>query len=223
MAPNSPVASLSLGPMNKLGDIMPRAGMEYPDRNQVTHEHRRDKIIATALRKAGYPLSKEGLRDAFMPMFELATPILAERPGPDIFPDIWLSLLIVQQDLDWAKPLSTITFMDLFVSLVRTRSMWKKNQQEPFWRTWEYDPLVRAIIDFRVAVDDCPIDKQEEEDEDEDYPKPINLDESYDDTAVESAFEAAFGTAVETAAETTDKTAAETADETAGDPMDIDG
>ncbi|KAI0438438.1 hypothetical protein F4803DRAFT_569628 [Xylaria telfairii] len=127
--PRSPVTG-----RNRMRDIAPRSGMTYQWENRILHQRRRDAQVANALKNTGYDLSAAGLRRAFIPMFQLATPIFID--GRAEGKDLWDMLSVVQQQLDWARRLGGSVFFELFTCL--------------------YTLLVVQLVQFRKAVGDCP-------------------------------------------------------------------
>lgn len=93
--------------------------MTYREKNRVLHQTRRDKQVENALRDTGYDLSAAGLRRAFLPMIQLATPIFIDARAKG--KDLWDMLPVVQQQLDWARRLGESVFFELFTCLVEAR------------------------------------------------------------------------------------------------------
>ncbi|KAH8162158.1 hypothetical protein CIB48_g6091 [Xylaria polymorpha] len=117
-------------------EIVPKSGMTYREKNRVLHQTRRDKQVENALRDTGYDLSAAGLRRAFLPMIQLATPIFIDARAKG--KDLWDMLPVVQQQLDWARRLG------------------ESKPVPPFFDYDQYTPLVVELVRFRKAVGDCP-------------------------------------------------------------------
>ncbi|CAJ2506749.1 Uu.00g079350.m01.CDS01 [Anthostomella pinea] len=142
----------------KLSDALPRTGLTFLGYSQVTNSPHRDADIANALRRAGYRLNKEGTTRAFLPMFQLAAPIInAGGAG-----DLWDVLEAVRTQIDWArgKRVSGSAFFELFTRLVEARHEWKKHPVYPNYMFEKYDALTLEIIKFRLAVGDCESDQE---------------------------------------------------------------
>ncbi|KAI0452883.1 hypothetical protein F5B21DRAFT_481452 [Xylaria acuta] len=140
--------------LNKLREIVPNSGMKYPEKKRVMHRRRRDKQVANALENAGYEFSTADLSRAFIPMFQIATPIFIDARAEG--KDLWDMLLVVQGQLDWARRLSEPVFFELFTRLVEARYRWEKEPVSPFFDYHQYAALVVALVNFRKAVGDCP-------------------------------------------------------------------
>ncbi|KAI0552658.1 hypothetical protein F4679DRAFT_581169 [Xylaria curta] len=84
--------------IKKLWEILPKSGMNYPERNRVLHRSKRDKQVCAALKEAGYELSVAGLCQVFTLMFQIATPVFIDARAKR--QDLWDMLPIVQQQLD---------------------------------------------------------------------------------------------------------------------------
>ncbi|KAI1745277.1 hypothetical protein F4680DRAFT_401636 [Xylaria scruposa] len=155
----------------KLWEILPKTGstlrqsllfhLSLPNKptvnyqeKRVMHRDRRDKKVCDALKEAGYELSVAGLRQAFTPMFQIATPVFIDARAK--CKDLWDMLAIVQQQLDWARLLSEPVFFELFTRLIESRYRWEKKPVFPFFDYHLYNPMVVELVKFRKAVGDCP-------------------------------------------------------------------
>ncbi|KAI0117822.1 hypothetical protein GGR51DRAFT_500250 [Nemania sp. FL0031] len=91
----------------------------YQSKHRLLHRHRRDALVADALKGAGYQLTKTDIRRAFVPMFQIATPIFIDARAES--KSLWDMLSEVKRELDWARALSEAVFLELFTCLVEAR------------------------------------------------------------------------------------------------------
>ncbi|KAI1120673.1 hypothetical protein F5Y10DRAFT_272850 [Nemania abortiva] len=119
-----------------LRKVAPKAGMAYQSQYRIMHRESHDEIVVNALRDAGYQLSAKDFHRAFVPMFQIATPIFINARGTD--DDLWDMLEKLEGELDWARAIPNTVFFELFTSLV------------------EAHPLVVELVQPRKAVRDCP-------------------------------------------------------------------
>ncbi|KAI1168271.1 hypothetical protein F5B18DRAFT_597757 [Nemania serpens] len=118
------------------------------------HRIRRDVQVTQALLDNGFEISTTGLCEAFVPMFQIATPIFIDARAEG--KSLWDMLSEVKKELSWARLLPEAVFLELFSSLVKARYDWEKRPQPPFFKYDEYSSLVLELIRFRKAVRDCP-------------------------------------------------------------------
>ncbi|KAI1754801.1 hypothetical protein F4782DRAFT_552739 [Xylaria castorea] len=140
----------------KLREIVPKSGMKYLDANRVMHGSRRDKQVCDALKNTGYELSAAGLRRAFVPMFQMATPVFIDARAKG--EDLWDMFATVQHQLDWACLLGESVFFELFTRLIESRYLWEEKPVSPFFEYHHYASVVVELVKFRKAVGDCPQD-----------------------------------------------------------------
>ncbi|TRX92239.1 hypothetical protein FHL15_006854 [Xylaria flabelliformis] len=159
-------------PPGKLREISPKSGsklwqsllfhltlpnkmtVNYLGKKRVMSRSYRDKQVCDALKAAGYDLSTAGLRQAFTPMFQIATPVFIDARAKHR--DLWDMLATVQQQLDWARLLGFSVFFELFTRLIESRYRWEKRPVYPFFDYHLYNPIVVELVKFRKAVGDCP-------------------------------------------------------------------
>lgn len=110
--------------------------------------------VTKALVDTGFEISTAGLCEAFVPMFQIATPIFIDARAEG--KNLWDMLPEVQKELSWARLVPQAIFLELFTSLVKARHDWEKSPQAPFFDYAEYSSLVLELIRFRKAVGDCP-------------------------------------------------------------------
>ncbi|KAI1201370.1 hypothetical protein F5X97DRAFT_320452 [Nemania serpens] len=138
----------------ELRKVMPRAGMKYPSKIQLMHRLRRDIQVTKALLDAGFEISTPGLCEAFVPMFQIATPIFIDARAEG--KSLWDMLPEVKKELSWARSLPEAVFFEFFTSLVKARFDWEERPLPPFFKYDQYSSLVLELIRFRKAVGDCP-------------------------------------------------------------------
>ncbi|KAJ8132840.1 hypothetical protein O1611_g782 [Lasiodiplodia mahajangana] len=131
---------------------LPKSGMTYQSKHRLLHRSRRDALVANALNDAGYQMSTQGVSQAFIPMFQIATPIFIDARAEG--KSLWDMLPEVKRELDWAQ-------------LVRFRKAvgdcpQEDNRERPDYVSWI---LVDAEI-YNVLA--SGLDEDEDEDESED-------------------------------------------------------
>ncbi|KAI3321832.1 hypothetical protein HD806DRAFT_523761 [Xylariaceae sp. AK1471] len=140
--------------------IMPKAGMKYKSLCRVMHSTRRDQRVASSIAAARYELTPTSVSLLLARMFEIAAPIVVESHAKG--EDLWDALPWVQHKIDWAERVPQAVFFEFFCCLVEARHEWEKEPTYPFFRYDQYDPAVRALVEFRRAVGDGSREDKEE-------------------------------------------------------------
>ncbi|KAI1108069.1 hypothetical protein F5Y14DRAFT_445764 [Nemania sp. NC0429] len=128
----------------------------YASKYLLMHRKRRETRVTQALLDAGFEISTDGLCEAFVPMFQIATPIFIDARAEG--QSLWDMLPEVKRELSWARLLPDAVFFEFFTLLVKARFDWEKRPLPPFFNYDQYSSLVLELIRFRKAVGDCPQD-----------------------------------------------------------------